>query len=266
MVLRDDLTAFLADLYRFRDFEDACENGLQVEGKDKIEKILFGVSFNLPLLEKAIEKKADAVIVHHGVFQQGVFKLKGPLKNKIKILLIHDISLFGIHLPMDGHPECGHNALLLKSIEAENIEPFNVGFRGVNTKGYSLDKILDTLHHELRTPHFNPVEPDMEISFFPISMKYGFHVLSNGPEIPKKIAVVTGESSDLYETAVDNGVDTYFCGAIKERTLAFSNETRTNFINLGHYYSEKPGVLALMKSIGNKFDVQTEYIEIPNPV
>jgi len=266
MVLRDELNRFLSGLYKFENVEDYCENGLQVEGKEAIEKILFGVSFNRSFLEQAIKGKADAVIVHHGIFQQGVFKLKGTLKQRVKMLLDKNISLFGIHLPMDRHPELGHNALLLSFIGAESIEPFEIGFCGENVREYSLDRILEIFHEQLHPKRFLNSDRENEHSIFSLSIKHGFKVLGNGPAVPKRMAVITGESSGYYEKAIEIGVDTFVSGEIKEKIPSISYETQTNYVNLGHYFSEKPGVLALKKRIEENFDVQTEYIEVPNPV
>lgn len=266
MILRDDLNRFLAGMYNYENVTDSCENGLQIEGKDKIEKIVFGVSFNLPFLQAALQEKPDALIVHHGIFQQGVFKLKGPLKQKIKMLLDHEISLFGIHLPMDAHPVLGHNARLLSSIGADNVEPLDIGLCGKNIQGYSLDHILEIFHNQLHPTDFIPSGKENENLIFSLTTQYGFTVLANGPQVPIKIAIITGGASAFYEKAIGKGVDTFFCGEIKEKIPALSLETHTNYINLGHYFSEKPGVLALKKCIAEKFDVQTIYLEIPNPV
>lgn len=265
MILRDDLNRFMADMYNYENFTDSCENGLQIEGKEKIEKIVFGVSFNLPFLQAALQEKPDALIVHHGIFQQGVFKLKGPLKQKIKMLLDHEISLFGIHLPMDAHPVLGHNALLLSAIGADNIEPFDIGFSGKNSLRHSLDRILEIFHSQLHLSDINPGSGN-ENPIFSLTTRYGFTVLANGPQVPMKIAIITGGASAFYEKAIGQDVDTFFCGEIKEKIPALSFETHTNYINLGHYFSEKPGVLALKKCLAEKFAVQTTYLEIPNPV
>jgi dinuclear metal center YbgI/SA1388 family protein len=266
MILRDELTGYLAETYDYESFEDYCENGLQVEGKEEIETIVFGVSFNMLLLKEAIAHHADAIIVHHAVFQGGFFRVRGMLKEKIKLLIEHDISLYGIHLPMDAHPELGHNALLLNFIAATGIEPFEIGFIGENSKKYTLDKILKIFHRELHPENnmFNSAESSDPL--FALSRKHGFQVSQNGPAVPGKMAVVSGESAGSYETAIELGVDTFFCGAIKEYIPAVSQESRTNFINLGHYYSEKPGVLALQECIDEEFEVDTIFIEIENPV
>jgi dinuclear metal center YbgI/SA1388 family protein len=264
MVFRDDLTRILSHIFEYKNFEDYCLNGLQVEGKDEISKIVFGVSFNLHLLKEAVNRDADAIIVHHGIFGKNFFELKGHLKEKIKILLDKNISLFGIHLPMDTHPVMGHSILLLSSIGAEQIKPFELGFMGDNEKKCSLNDILDIFHVMLHPNDFQ--SHPFENKVFNLESKNGFTILKNGPDIPRKIAVITGGAAGLYEKAIELGVDTFICGEIKEKVPSLSYETKTNFVDLGHYYSEKPGVLALKKHIQETCSVDTLFVEIPNPV
>lgn len=265
MITRDELSRFLAETYDYDKYEDYCENGLQVEGKQEIKRIAFGVSFNLPFLEKAIESKADAVIVHHGIFQEGVFKLKGHLKEKVRRLLEHQISLFGIHLPMDVHPEIGHNALLLSYTGAGDIQPFELGYCGNNVKQYTIDQLSDLFHRELHPEGFTDTGETGDNRVFSLTRKHGFSILKNGPAVPRKLAVISGGSTGFYENAIEEGIDTFVSGEIREKILSLSLETGTNYINLGHYYSEKPGVLALKKLLEDKFKIQTHYIEIENP-
>ena len=148
MILRDQLTDYLGSLYDYSAV-DYCENGLQVEGKEKIARIVFGVSFNMAFLQQAIAKKADAIIVHHGIFGHGVFKLRGLLRQKIKLLIDHDISLYGIHLPMDSHRELGHSAQLLAALGVAGIESFDLGYMGENVKGHTLEAMLGIFHQLL---------------------------------------------------------------------------------------------------------------------
>lgn len=261
-----EIDKYLYNLYKFSDFEDYCVNGLVVEGKSNVDKIGFGVSFNASFLEKAIISGCDAVVVHHGIFQKRFFTLKGIEKDRIIKLLNNDISLFGIHLPMDAHPEVGHNALLLKEIGCEIIEPLKWGFFGRNKKKASLENIINTLHTFIHPDGFRSGDQEVFDDEFNLSKRDGFMILGNGPAIPEKIFMASGGSTDLYEEAVAMGADTFICGEIKEHIPAISLETKTNFINLGHYYSERPGILTLMNLIGQKFDVKTEFIEIPNSV
>ncbi len=266
MITLKKLEKFLLDKYNYDNFDDYCENGLVVEGKGEINRIGFGVSFNMLFLEKAVESKCDAIIVHHGIFDKKYFTLKGIEKERIKKLLDGNISLFGIHLPMDAHPEIGHNSLLIKSIDCEIGDPYKWGFFGLNKKKRTLNEIIENLHRFLHRDGLE-VGVDLKISNeFNIENKSGFTILKNGPEIPKNLFIASGGSSDLYEDVVKEGADTFICGEIKEHIPAISFELKTNFINLGHYYSEKPGVIELMNIIGSEFDVETRFLEVPNPV
>ncbi len=265
----NELECFLNETYNFESFDDYCVNGLVVEGKNEVKKVGFGVSFNDLFLERSINSGCDAVLVHHGIFQKRFFTLKGIEKNKIKKLLNNDISLFGIHLPMDAHPEIGHNALLMKSIGAEITEPLKWGFFGKNKEGKSIKNIIDILHKFLHPEDFTLNTPETGevpdgLNEFNLKYRSGFMLLENGLDIPENIFMASGGSTDLYEEAVSMGADTFICGEIKEQIPAISLETETNFINLGHYYSEKPGIIALMNLVREKFKVETEFIEIPN--
>lgn len=259
----NELEAFLNETYKFENFDDYCVNGLIVEGKKKVEKMGFGVSFNAPFLEHSINSGCDAVLVHHGIFQKRFFALKGIEKNKIKKLLNNDISLFGIHLPMDAHPEIGHNSLLLRSIGFSVLEPLKWGFFGGNIEQKPLKKMVEIFHSLLHPGDFKYSDTDLDEEFN-LQQRSGFMVLANGPDIPDKIFMASGGSTDLYEEAIASGADTFICGEIKEHIPAISLETGTNFINLGHYYSEKPGIIALMNLVKENFNVETEFIEIPN--
>ena len=97
-MLRTELEQFLADTFQYQNFEDGCKNGLQVEGKEDIQKIAFGVSLSVPLLDQAIARQADAIFVHHGFFGKDFFTITGTKGQRVKRLLQHNISLFGIHI------------------------------------------------------------------------------------------------------------------------------------------------------------------------
>lgn len=271
MVNRDELEQYLADLYQFDKFDDYCRNGIQVEGREHIHRAVFGVSFNRPLLETAIEREADAIFVHHGFFGRDHFLLKAHRKEAVRRLLLHDINLFGIHLPMDAHPKIGHNSLLLEALGAVVESPLFVGFFGRNKGQLTVDQMLDRFE-ELLHPEREGEEGRMarikglmndEFSYFE---RYGFGVLKNGPDVPQKIAVVSGGGASDYEAAIFQGADTFVCGEMKEYVPALSLESGTNFINLGHYYSETPGVRKLLEHREREFKINGEYVEIGNVI
>ncbi len=269
MITRTDFEHFLKELFQYEKFEDYCQNGLQIEGKDEIQNIVLGVSFHLPLLEQAIQAQADAILVHHGIFEKNFFSLKGRMKAKIKLLLQHDISLFGIHLPLDAHEQFGNNAQLLSYLNAEIIEPLDVGFIGKNTQQYSLVRMLEIFHQKLQPQEYqaSSVEQQFSSVLMP-KQQSGFLYFDNGPEIPEKLAIISGGASKYYrsEELREKEVDTFICGSVDEATPAVSYETKTNFVNIGHYWSEKSGLLALQTEINRQFDVKTTFVAVENAI
>jgi len=92
-------------------FKDFGPNGLQVEGRERIKSIVSGVTASLALIEAAVACGADAVFVHHGLFWRGQDgRVTGWMKQRLALLLAHDINLYAYHLPLDAHPELGNNA------------------------------------------------------------------------------------------------------------------------------------------------------------
>ena len=267
MITRQELEQFLKETFQYDRFQDNCQNGLQIEGKAEIETVAFGVSFHLPLLEQAMQQNADAIIAHHGIFGKNFFVLKGAMREKIWRLLQHDISLFGIHLPLDAHEQLGNNAELLRYLGAEIVEPLNVGYIGHNSQEYSLAQMLDIFHDRLHSEGFQPPFADVPASFLLAPMyRHGFLAYANGPEIPRNIAVLSGSAAKEFRSDIlrEKHIDTYICGSVDEAAAAASLETRMNFVNLGHYWSEKSGILALKAEIERRFDVSAVFLEVEN--
>jgi dinuclear metal center YbgI/SA1388 family protein len=262
MISRNDLETYLREYLRYEDYEDYCYNGLQVEGRERINKVAFAVSYNLLTLREAIAAKADALIVHHGIFGKDFFHLSGREKDKVKMLLDADISLFGIHLPLDAHRELGNNAQLAACIGADIIEPFEVGFLLQNTAAISLEQMLYTFHEKLGTSDDPHIAPN---GIMPGS-KYGIQYLSFGPEIPQRIACVSGGSGSYYEAALAKGADTFIGGDIREQIPAIAFESKSNYLNIGHYWSETTGVKALQRHLEEKFGIETTFITINNRI
>jgi len=254
----------LKDLYHYDDYDDYCYNGLQIEGSDNVKKIAFAVSFNTLLLEKAIAINADAIIVHHGIFGKDFFKIHKPFKNIVKEILNRNISLFGIHLPMDAQSEIGNNAELSRMISASVIEKMNVGFLVENTHKLSLMQILYAYGKELGTQNdIHQNEP-----FTPLHYKNlgGIQYYDFGPDTPYKIGILSGGGSSYIQEALDSGADTFITGELKEHIPAILYDSKVNYINLGHYRSEKTGILSLKKQIEGKFPVECTFIDVENPL
>jgi len=262
MLKRSQLSEDLGQLFRYEDYEDYCLNGLQIEGRESIKKIAFAVSYNLLSLEAAIESGADALIVHHGVFGKDFFSVTGREKIKVKALLDADISLFGIHLPLDGHRELGNNAQLASCISADIIEPFEVGFIVKNTARLTRNEILEAFHLKLKTDDEAPILQD---GIKP-ARTHGIDHCDFGPDVPEKIAIVSGGSGSYYEPALLKGIDTFIGGDIREQIPAIAYESKTNYINLGHYWSETLGIKALQSYCEKNYGIETIYININNRI
>jgi dinuclear metal center YbgI/SA1388 family protein len=277
-MLRTELEHFLSATFEYPNFQDYCQNGLQVEGRDTIQMLVCGISFNLPLLQEAIRLRADAILVHHGVFGKEFFTLRGPMRQKIKLLLAHDISLFGIHLPLDAHAEYGNNAQLFAAIGGGELTPFDVGFIGQNPGQFALTEMLDVFHRQLHPAEYAGFSDEVEGSFAEQGSfgeqslvllpkrRHDFVYFANGPKTPETIGIMSGGGAKYYRDAIARGVDTFITGSVEEPTPAIAYETRTNFVCLGHYWSEKPGIRALQHAIEREFNAQTAFVEVPNIV
>ncbi len=220
------------------------QNGLQVEGTKEIKKIIFGVSANMTLFEEAVKKGAQMVIVHHGLLWGHEQKITGIFGARIRFLIKNDLNLVAYHLPLDKHPVLGNNAGLAKLLGLKNLKPFGtykglkIGFKGTLAKAKSFENIFKIL---------------------------GGEGLNFGPKQIKTVALVSGGAHDMLEEAIQEKADLYICGSRDEYVQELAREGKINFIAMGHYNSEKLGILALKNYIDKKYKVSTEFIDIKNP-
>lgn len=248
MVHRIEILKFINQLLTPENFDDYCVNGLQVEGQAEIRKIALGVSASERLFQQAILVGADMVIVHHGLFWKNSphpMHLTGIYYNRVRLLIQNEINLLGYHLPLDAHPEVGNNAQICKRLNLQIIEPVDVGFLGEYASEQPFSKFIETVEELLQT--------------FPFSLNYG-------PAIVKKVLVISGGSSFEYLKAVEKGADTFLAGDIRENLVREIEESRLNFINAGHYNTEKLGIQALGEKLAAQFSIPCEFIDVPNPV
>lgn len=242
---RNKIIAFCKDYLKVDKFEDYCTNGLQVEGKKEINKIVTGVTFSEKLIKEAIKKKADMIIVHHGLFGDQIGKqpvIKGFIAGRLKLLLSKDINLAGYHLPLDAHPLIGNNAGLCRLLGIRNLKPFDVGFIGVLSRPMEFRQFVSLVDKKLQTKSY---------------------AISAGKKFIKSVGVISGGSSPDFKKAAELGADTYIAGDIRESVVEAINEIGINFINAGHYNTEKLGIQNLGNLIAKKFKVKVEFIDIP---
>ena len=251
MIKRDKIVKFCNEYLKADTFTDYCYNGLQIEGKEDISKIVTGVSLSRQFIEKAIAEQADMIIVHHGLFKNQLGdppRIIGIFKERIKLLIEHDINLCGYHLPLDAHPEIGNNISLARLLELTNLEhlisPYygEIGYIGDLNKDMKFIDFVEYVDKTLHTKSF---------------------IIAVGNEWVKKIGIISGGSAIEYSEAYMQGADTYITGEIKENVVREVEETGMNFINAGHYNTEKLGVQNLGKLLSKKFNVEMRFIDIP---
>lgn len=243
-----EIIKYLEDYLKVKDFEDSCTNGLQVEGALKISKIITGVSLSKELIETAIKKKTKMIMVHHGIFDKNIpshFQLKGVVKDRLKLLLENNINLVGFHLPLDAHSKIGNNASLCNLLEIKNIKSFYVGFVGDLARPIKFNDFVEIVNKKLDTTSY---------------------IIPAGSKIIKRVGIVSGGASREYTQAKEKGADTYLCGDICESVVRSVEEDKINYINAGHYNTEKLGIQNLGELVEKKFKIKVEFIDIPNEV
>jgi dinuclear metal center YbgI/SA1388 family protein len=241
-----DYTRQLLQVERYADY---CPNGLQLEGRASIKKIVSGVTASMALLESAKSAGADAILVHHGYFWKNEdATIVGLKRNRIKFLLENNISLLAYHLPLDAHPELGNNAQLAKKLGLE-VQSWqgNQGLVGLGIlpSAPSLRDFSKHIENKLqRTPL---VIGDMNKSI-------------------KNVAWCTGGAQGYMQDAIDLGVDVFISGEVSEQTYHLAQESGVAYIAAGHHATERYGVQALGEHLAQHFGIKHEYIEIDNPV
>ncbi len=243
---RKELVKFCEDYLRVKDFEDHCVNGLQVEGAEQVRKIITGVSLSRKLIEAAVRRDAQMLMVHHGLFESQVKKpprLTGYLKDRMKLLMAHDLNLCGFHLPLDAHPEIGNNISLCRWLGVgKDRKKYDIGFIGELKRPMLFNDFVGLVNRKLGVKAY---------------------ALNSGPAKVKKVGIVSGGASSWFPGAVAAGADTYLCGEIQEPVVRMAEELKANYISAGHYNTEKLGIRNLGELVARKFKVEVEFVDIP---
>lgn len=236
------------DINRFRDY---CPNGLQVEGRPIIRKLVTGVTASLALLEAAAAVDADAVLVHHGYFWRGEdARVVGPKHRRLKLLLGRDINLFAYHLPLDMHPEFGNNAQLAMQLGLVADGRFgenDLGWLGTpaSAEVTTVGRLAQTVEQRLgRAP-----------------------LLIGDPTQPlKRVGWCTGAAQNMLGDAIAAGVSVYLSGEVSEPTVHLAREAGVAYLACGHHATERFGVQALGSHLAQQFGIEHHFIDIANPV
>jgi dinuclear metal center YbgI/SA1388 family protein len=248
MASRTEIESHLHTLLEVGRFKDYGPNGLQIEGKPEVQKIICGVTASRALIDAAIDAQADAILVHHGLFWRGQNGcITGWLKQRVERLLAHQINLFAYHLPLDAHAELGNNAQLglkLKLIADARFGEQDLGFIGSSTQPLTVAALTALLQFRMgRTP--TVVEGD-------------------GRSI-RRVAWCTGGAQGYFESAIAAGADAFITGEISEPQTHLARETGVAFFAGGHHATERYGVSALGEHVAEHFELTQQFIDIDNP-
>lgn len=252
MITRTELLAYLDDLLEPAKFQDYCPNGLQVEGKQQISTLVTGVTASQALLDAAVTKQADAILVHHGYFWRGEAQsITGIKYRRLKTVLTHDINLLAYHLPLDAHAELGNNVQLARVLDIE------IDGRIAGTGDPALG-----LCGSLRQPQ--------TVADFSAHISQRLQrepLVVTGHQRPiNTIGWCTGAAQGYLQQAAERGLDAFVSGEISEQTTHLARELGIHYFAAGHHATERYGVQALGKHLAEQFGLQHYFIDIDNPV
>ena len=240
---------YLDGLLQPERFRDYCPNGLQVEGRADVVRVVAGVTASQALVDVAVARGADAVLVHHGYFWKGEDgRVTGIRRQRLKTLLANDINLLAYHLPLDAHPELGNNAQLANRFGWQPDGRFgeqDIAWLGnvetPTTSGQLAAQIGAALAR-------NPL-------------------LIGDPERPvRRLGWCTGGAQDYFEQAIALGVDAFVSGEISEQTVHLARESGVAYLACGHHASERYGVAALAAHLNRNCGLQCDFVDLDNPV
>src|SRR4051794_34700627 len=249
MTRLEDLIDYLDELLKPQNFEDYGPNGLQVPGREEIGVLATGVSAGTELFEKAVAEGADLLLVHHGLFWKGPPRpLDRPARRRLQLLFDADMSLAAYHLPLDGHPEHGNNALLAAGLGAQVTGSFADGV-GVEARwpdgGVPAGELVARLRELVGR------EP----------------LVVDGDRDPvRSIAVVSGGGRGSSADAIAAGHDAFLTGEASERNFNEARESGVHFLAGGHYATETFGVRRLGDLLEERFGVRHVFLDVPNPI
>ena len=248
MIGREELVAHLDQWLQAPTFKDYGPNGLQVQGRAHVRRLVSGVTASRALIEAAIAARADAVLVHHGLFWRGQDgRLTGWLGERVRLLMKHDINLIAYHLPLDAHATHGNNAQLGRRLGLQADARFGeqqLGFIGPAAAPLAALELARSVEQALqRAPT----------------------VVPGDGRVVRRVAWCTGGAQGYFESAIAAGADAFITGEISEPQAHLARETGVAFLACGHHATERYGAPAVAQAVAEHFGLQHEYIEVDNP-
>lgn len=249
MVACSVLTGYLDEYLNIKNIKDKWMlNGLVVEGKKDVNKIICGVDPSMELFERAVKEHADMIITHHGLIPREPTPITHTLYKRLKILMDNSISLYVAHIPLDMHPEIGNNAQFFKLLNIPIKEKFGevdgeiISFIGELEKEMSMDELVQSIEK--------------------IVNDKCSHIYRFGNNKVKRIAFISGSAPYEIAQAIAKDVDVYITGSIDSIPYLLAKDAKINFIAIGHHSSETLGIIALADVIKNRFNIEAKFIDI----
>ena len=251
MAKLDDIVAFLDSFLEIKSFRDypGAVNGLQIENAGAITRVVAAVDASIPVIEVAASVPGTLLVVHHGMFWQGVQPITGAVRRKIKSALDGDLALYSSHLPLDLHPECGNNVLLAQALGLLDVGPLPIDAKSglsMGLLGSWVGKRADFLDH--------------------LSHAVGgaVHLCPGGSGQIRRVAVITGGAGSEVAEIAASGADTFVTGEGPHWSYPLAEELEMNLVYAGHYATETFGVRALAARISADFSVDHTFIDRPS--
>jgi len=238
---RKEFVQKLSDYLEIENYPDFCPNGLQVEGADEVRSVATAVSANLLTIEAAIQAKVDTLVVHHGLFwNKDSYPIVDNKREKLALLLQHNINLVAYHLPLDAHPEIGNNWKAAKDLGWHNLEKASVGVKGSF--------------------------PPMPIEAFVKKIEaYYDHRATCALFGKKEVESATLISGGAWSSMANHESDCFITGNFDEPAWGIAHEKKIQFLALGHSATEEIGPKALADYIKQAFNLKSQFLEIKNP-
>lgn len=252
MISRNEIVKYINKYLNIYDFSDYGPNGLHIEGKEEIKTLAFAVSATKYSIEKAIEQKADMLIVHHGLFWSfhGAKTITGPFAKRVKPLIKNDINLLSYHLPLDAHLDIGNAASIAKQIDLIDLKPFGDhkgSPTGVSGKFKTKIKVKD-----LKAKLTTVLKHNIMLSTYDDSYELN------------SLGIITGGANSDWKLAKKDNLDAYLTGEMSEHDWHEAKESEIHFFAGGHNATEQFGVQELMKHLQEKFkNKNLNYFYIP---
>jgi dinuclear metal center YbgI/SA1388 family protein len=247
MARRDEILEYAAELLDLASFRDYGPQGLQVVGADEVTRIVCGVSSSLELFRRAAAAGAQLVLVHHGLLWENEPRtIDRRMRARLQALFDADLTLAAYHLALDAHPEVGNNVLIARELGVEVERPFaDLGVGGRLADPQPLELFLARLRERLSA---DPL------------------VFAEGPDRVERVAILSGGGGRYLVQAATEGYDLYLTGEPDEPNLHTARELGITLVAAGHYTTERLGVQALAARLAERYGLDWEYVELPNPV